>query len=272
MIIFAHRGMKNEMPENTIPAFKKAFLGGFGIEFDVRMTKDKKVVVIHDKDLRRITGEHVDVSAVSFAELRKLDDGSHFNPRFAGVGIPTLDEVCKLIATDLPVNQKAAVHLKYEEQTEEMLQSLSRAFKDYDLYHKAFIFDLTLENAKKLGKINDKIKIALSVGESNYGPTVYVWEEIASNLDNFDYVWLDEWKLQGSILSKVLVDKINTTRKEIYAISPELHEEHGHPQSEAGYENVWKNLNKWGISGICTAYPDKLKATLISETLMVNND
>lgn len=264
--------MKNEMPENTVPAFKKAFLGGFGIEFDVRMTMDKKVVVIHDKDLRRITGEHVDVSAVSFAELHKLDIGSRFNSQFAGMGVPTLDEVCELIVTDLPVEQKAAVHLKYEEQTEEMLQSLSRAFKDFDLYQKAFIFDLTLENAKKLRKINDKIRIALSVGESNYSPTVYVWEEIASNLDIFDYVWLDEWKLQGSILSKVLVDKVNTTGKEIYAISPELHKEHGHPQSEVGYESVWKNLNKWGIHGICTAYPSKLKATLISEALMVNKD
>lgn len=272
MIIFAHRGMKNEMPENTIPAFKKAFVSGFGIEFDVRMTMDKKVVVIHDRNLQRITGKYVDVAEMSFAELRKLDVGSHFNSQFAGIGIPTLDEVCELITADLPVGQKAAVHLKYEEQTEEMLQSLSRSFKDYNLYQKAFIFDMTLENAKKLRKIDSKILIALSVGEAKCSLTVHAWEEVASDLDSFDYVWLDEWRSQGTILNKVLIDKIYTTGKEIYAISPELHEEHGHPQSENGYENVWKNLNKWGISGICTAYPDKLKATLISETLMVNND
>src|SRR3989338_717393 len=272
MIIFAHRGMKNEMPENTMPAFKKAFSYGFGIEFDVRMTLDKNVVVIYDRDLWRITGEHIDVSSVSLVELRKLKIGSHLNPQFVDTMIPTLDEVCKLIISNLPVGQKAAIHLKQEEQTEEMLQSLSRVFKNFDLYQKAFIFDMTLENAKKLRRINNKIPIALSVGECNYSPTVYLWDEIASSLDNFDYVWLDEWKSQGEILNNVLVDKINNTRKEIYAISPELHKEHGHPQSEEGYENVWKNLNKWGISGICTAYPDKLKTILTSEAQLVYKD
>lgn len=264
--------MKNETPENTMPAFKKAFLSGFGIEFDVRMTMDKKVVVIHDRGLQRIAGKHADVSVVSFAELRKLDVGSYFNSQFAGTGIPTLDEVCELIITDLPVAQKAAVHLKYEEQTEKMLQLLSRAFKDYDLYQKAFIFDLTLVNAKKLKKIDDRISIALSIGENNYSPTVYRWEEIVSMLDNFDYIWLDEWKIQGGVLNKILIDKIHEAGKKIYAISPELHKGQGHPQSEIGYEDVWKNLNKWGISGICTAYPHELKANLISEALVVEED
>lgn len=267
MIIFAHRGMKNEAPENTIPAFKKAFFSGFGIEFDVRMTIDKRVVVIHDRDLWRITGEHVDVSAAPFAELHKLDVGSHFNSQFAGTGIPTLDEVCEIIITDLPVGQKAAIHLKYEEQTEEMLQLISQTFKKYNPYQKAFIFDLTLENAKKLKKINSKILIALSVGDDNYGPTVYLWEEVVSCFDSFDYVWLDEWKIDGGVLNKVLVDKINKSGKKIYVISPELHREHDHPQSDIGYENVWKNLIKWGVDGICTAYPNKLKTILVPKVL-----
>lgn len=264
--------MKNEMPENTIPAFKKAFLGGFGIEFDVRMTMDKKVVVVHDSDLWKFTEKHMDVSSVSLAELRRLDVGRHLNLQFAGARIPTIDEVCELITSDLPVGQKAAIHLKYEEQTEEMLQSMAQVFRNYDLYQKALIFDLTLVNAKKLKKINDKIPIALSVGESNYSPTVYRWEEIVSNLDNFNYIWLDEWKIQGSVLNKALINEVHETGKKIYAISPELHREHGHPQSENGYENVWRDLNKWGIYGICTAYPDKLKMTLASESLLIDKE
>lgn len=264
--------MKNEMPENTIPAFKKAVLSGFGIELDVRMTIDKTAVVIHDRDPWRITGEHGNISLMTLAELRTLRMSSHLNPPFTEFKIPTLEEVCRLIISDLPVGQQAAIHLKYEEQTEEMLQLIARVFKNHGLYQKALVFDLTLANAKKLKKINDKIPIALSIGENNYTPTVYRWDEAVANLDSFDYIWLDEWKIQGSVLNKTLINKVHKTGKKIYAISPELHKEHGHPQSEIGYENVWKNLNKLGIDGICTAYPDKLKIVLISETLLADKE
>lgn len=272
MIIFAHRGMKNEMPENTIPAFRRAFSCGFGIEFDVRMTIDKKVVIIHDKDLSRIIGKKVNISDMTLLELRKLDFGAYFASGFTETKIPTLEEVCELIVKELPYGQKVAIHLKYDEQTEEMLKSVSTAFKNFDLYQKAFVFDLTIENAKKIRKINDKIPIALSVADDNYGPTVYFWKEVAESINSFDYVWLDEWKSQGSVLNKALVDKINNAGKKIYVISPELHREHGHPQSETGYENVWRDLNKWGINGICTAYPDKLKMTLASESLLIDEE
>lgn len=272
MFIFAHRGMKSEMPENTMPAFKEAFSLGFGVEFDVRMTMDKKAVVIHDKDLWRIAGKHVNISAMTLAELRMLDIGSHFNARFLGTRIPTLEEVCELIINDLPIGQRVAIHLKYEEQMGEMLWLMPHIFENYDLYEKAFIFDLTFLNAKNFKKIAPRIPIALSVGENNYSPTIYRWEEIISAIDNFDYIWLDEWKVQGGVLNKALIDEIHKSGKKICAVSPELHKEHGHPQSEIGYKNTWKNLNKWGIDGICTAYPDKLKTILISEALLIDKD
>lgn len=268
MLVFAHRGMKNEMPENTIQAFRKAFFCGFGIEFDVRMAMDKKAVVIHDRNPWRVAGERRNVSLMTLAELRMLDVGSHLDSQFVNIGIPTLEEVCELIVNDLPAGQKAAIHLKYEEQTEEMLQLMSQVFENYDIYKKAFVFDLTFQSTKKLKKIDNKIPIAISVGESNYGPTVYRWEDVISGLDHFNYIWLDEWKIQGSVLNKVLIDEMKGLGKKIYAISPELHKEHGHPKSVLGYENVWKNLNKWGVDGICTAYPDKLKLILISEGLI----
>ncbi|MEM5810724.1 MAG: glycerophosphodiester phosphodiesterase, partial [Candidatus Aenigmatarchaeota archaeon] len=53
-----HRGARAYEPENTLRSFKKAIeLGANAIEFDVRETKDKKLVVIHDENIRRITGE-----------------------------------------------------------------------------------------------------------------------------------------------------------------------------------------------------------------------
>ena len=54
----AHRGFSDEYPENTILAFEKAKEAGFdGIELDVQLSRDGELVVIHDEELKRVTGE-----------------------------------------------------------------------------------------------------------------------------------------------------------------------------------------------------------------------
>lgn len=56
MIKIAHRGASGYILENTSKSLKKAIeLDAEGVEFDVRFTKDKKIVLIHDKDLKRVT-------------------------------------------------------------------------------------------------------------------------------------------------------------------------------------------------------------------------
>jgi glycerophosphoryl diester phosphodiesterase len=62
-IYFAHRGLfdnKTSYPENTMAAFKRAVDKGYGIELDVHLTRDKKLVVIHDHVLTRICGEYLE--------------------------------------------------------------------------------------------------------------------------------------------------------------------------------------------------------------------
>ena len=56
MLIIGHRGVAAFAPENTIESFKKALeAGADGFECDIRLSKDKKLVVIHDDNLKRIT-------------------------------------------------------------------------------------------------------------------------------------------------------------------------------------------------------------------------
>ena len=74
-VYIAHRGLfdnGNGIPENSLPAFKKASEQGFGIETDVQMTKDGVLVVFHDDDLKRMTGTEGKLSDYTFDELRKL--------------------------------------------------------------------------------------------------------------------------------------------------------------------------------------------------------
>ncbi|CAI2374578.1 unnamed protein product [Moneuplotes crassus] len=70
MIIGTHRGGSWERVENTLPAFRHSHRLGMDLfELDVRMTKDKQVVVHHDKSLVRLTGVEADVEDTNYADL-----------------------------------------------------------------------------------------------------------------------------------------------------------------------------------------------------------
>ncbi len=94
MLTIAHRGASASYPENTLRAFVAAVEAGADMcEFDVRMTRDGEVVVIHDATVKRTTGGRGTVAAMGLAALRRLDAGARFGARFRGERIPTLDEV-----------------------------------------------------------------------------------------------------------------------------------------------------------------------------------
>ena len=92
MKIWAHRGCSQMYPENTLLSFKKAceIKGLTGIELDIQLTKDKKIVVIHDERVDRTTNSTGLVCDYTLSELKKLkiDAG---NGNFEQ--IPTIDEV-----------------------------------------------------------------------------------------------------------------------------------------------------------------------------------
>jgi len=90
----AHRGASGYAPENTVASFEKAVELGFDfIELDVRLSKDGKLVVIHDADLSRTTNGNGFVKDLTVPELKRLDAGSWYSPEFAGEKIPLLEEV-----------------------------------------------------------------------------------------------------------------------------------------------------------------------------------
>jgi glycerophosphoryl diester phosphodiesterase len=93
-LLFGHRGAAGEAPENTLPAFQRAFeLGLDGIELDVLRCRTGEVVAVHDLTLKRLAAGRGRVQRYSYAELQKLDVGSHFSEKFAGERIPRLEEV-----------------------------------------------------------------------------------------------------------------------------------------------------------------------------------
>ena len=103
--IIAHRGYRAKYPENTLTAFSAALDAGVDmIELDVLLSKDRKMVVIHDPALERTTNGKGPVGERTLAELKELDAGSWFDPQFAGERVPTLEDVLDLVDGQVPVN------------------------------------------------------------------------------------------------------------------------------------------------------------------------
>jgi glycerophosphoryl diester phosphodiesterase len=94
MLLIAHRGASGHAPENTLAAFRKAVaLGASFIETDLQLTRDSRLVAMHDATVNRTTNGQGAVHDLTLADLRKLDAGSWFGSEFAGERIPTLEEI-----------------------------------------------------------------------------------------------------------------------------------------------------------------------------------
>ncbi len=91
--VSAHRGASGYAPENTLVAFRLAQeLGADMVEFDVHLTADDQLVVIHDDTLERTTTGRGYVRDQTWDEISRLDAGAWYGPEFAGERVPLLDE------------------------------------------------------------------------------------------------------------------------------------------------------------------------------------
>lgn len=105
MQIFAHRGSSARAPENTLAALRLAIADGAdGAEIDVQVTRDNEVVLVHDADLLRTTGDPRPACGCSAEAIAALDAGSWFGPAFKGERIPTLTEALEAAGDRLRLN------------------------------------------------------------------------------------------------------------------------------------------------------------------------
>jgi glycerophosphoryl diester phosphodiesterase len=100
----AHRGYSSQYPENTLVAFAKAIEAGADmIEFDVRLSKDGHLVVIHDESIDRTSDGTGMVADLTLQELKRYTYNNNM-PRFGRIEIPTLAEVIDLAGDRILVN------------------------------------------------------------------------------------------------------------------------------------------------------------------------
>jgi glycerophosphoryl diester phosphodiesterase len=108
-LIIAHRGESYDLTENTLSAINLAWeKGADGVEIDVQLSKDNEVVVIHDKNTKRLSGENHLVKSLSAEKLKSLDIRTKRGRKHFTEKIPLLSEVISA----LPVAKLLFIEVK----------------------------------------------------------------------------------------------------------------------------------------------------------------
>lgn len=147
----AHRGVSALMPENTLPAFAAALaLGADEIEFDVRLTKDMKLIVSHDGELERISDGKGLLSELTLAELKKLNIGikQGWDASFC-----TVEEVFEQLANKLTFN----IHLKEHGEDGYLIKKLIKIIEKYNAQNSVY-FAASPNELEWLEKLAPQIK------------------------------------------------------------------------------------------------------------------
>lgn len=280
--ILTHRGLdpsrKNFFKESSIEAFTDQLSRGYGLEFDLQITKDRKVVVTHDQTLERMSNgvDKRRISEVDSNEILAMDfDGSH---------LATFDQILALINERQVPAAVSAVHLKSNLQNQEDLDLVLVYITASDVA-KFYIFDVTIETAQYLKKHIPSLRLAPSVAHpydiKRYGDavggTLLSIEQVLANKELFDGVWLDEWDLmdQNGATKKFYIQEVVDMFKniglwvalvspELHGISPGLLGGEAHPDAKP-FEVLAKRLQEMAYlhpDAVCTDYPDYLRGLI----------
>jgi len=136
--IIAHRGFSGNYPENTLKAFEEGIkVKADGLECDIHLTKDKKVVVMHDHAVDRTTNGKGLIADQTLAQLRKLDAGSWKSPKFKGEKIPKFEELLDLA--------KGKTTLYVEVKDHEMAQETADAIRKFKMENQVTVISFLPE-------------------------------------------------------------------------------------------------------------------------------
>lgn len=279
--ILTHRGLDPSLPNFPIESSSEAFTNqlqrNYGLEFDLQVTKDGELIVMHDSNLKRISKER-DLRSVKEVMLTELLDTS-----FEGFHLITAKKLIQKIR-ECKGKVFSAIHIKKSLQEPAVLDRVLNLF-DENLSDNCILFDLSLDAASYIKNKNKKIMLAASVAHpydiyrfnASVGNTLISIDDLLAHKNLFDWAWLDEWDLTDenggnkTFINEDTIQRIRGKHIKIAVVSPELHasspallggEAH---QSASDFENLKKRIRdiiKLQPDIICTDYPDLVKVII----------
>jgi glycerophosphoryl diester phosphodiesterase len=163
ILISAHRGSSLVAPENTLAAIRQAVTDGADFaEIDVQETADGVVVVVHDSDLKRITGIARQIWEVRYDEIAELDAGSWFSPEFAGERIPTLEQAIEVARGQIGLN----IELKFNGHDQRLAERVVEIVEREAFGSDCLIMSLDYPGLQTVRGLNPGLEIGALVAQS----------------------------------------------------------------------------------------------------------
>ncbi len=232
--ITAHRGASKKYPENTMSAFYGAEKQNADwIELDVQQTKDGRIIVMHDSNLKRTTGLNKSIWTMTYKEIEELDCGSWFSDDFEGEKIPLLSEVIEFAKEN---NLKLNIEIKPTGHEKNFEKNVVDIVNEYRFKNQCVVTSQVYSTVKKVKKYDDTINTVYVMGIA-YGDVTklkaadafsiksyYVTDDLVSAIHADGkkiYVWTvnreaDIQKMMGLSVDNVITDNVPLAKKCIY--------------------------------------------------------
>jgi glycerophosphoryl diester phosphodiesterase len=236
-LVYAHRGASGYAPENTMAAFQMAVdMGSDGIECDVQMTRDGKLVICHDETLDRTTDGKGFIKDMDYEAIRELDAGSWFDSSFSSERIPRLSELLELVKLSglfLNIELKSGI-VQYPGIEQKVIEQVEA----YGLQEKVIISSFNHYAVKKCKEIQPRIKTGALFMEGLFEPWSYL-KTIGCECAHPFYMALVP-EIAGKLKARGYIINVFTVN-----------------DAKAALELV-----KAGVDGIITNYPDRMLKAL----------
>ena len=156
--VIAHRGAAGAAPENTLAAVRRAVNDGADwVEIDVQETRDGHIVVVHDSDFMKLTGNPLKVWDGDLETIQALDVGAWFGPEFAGEGVPTLAQVLE----EVKGRARLLIELKYYGHDENLEQRVVDIVEAADMIDQVAFMSLKLKGVEKMKSLRPQWQVGL---------------------------------------------------------------------------------------------------------------
>ncbi|MCM3399991.1 glycerophosphodiester phosphodiesterase [Oceanobacillus profundus] len=236
MVNVAHRGASGHAPENTMAAFEKAFeMKADFIEIDVQMTRDGRLVAIHDTTVNRTTNGNGFVGDYTLEEIQQLDAGSWFGEEFAGERVPTFEEIIDEYRGKIGI----LIELKSPELYPGMEEKVAEALIERNMHKpsngKIIIQSFNHESVQLSKQLLPNIPHGVLAG--------LTWADVTDEQLAQFATYADFFNPNMNIVTEDLVDRVHLAGMEIYAYTVRTQE-----QAD--------NLFELEVDGIITDFPE----------------
>ncbi|WP_158560875.1 glycerophosphodiester phosphodiesterase [Paenibacillus contaminans] len=183
-VVMAHRGYTAKGVENTIEAIQGAIdVGADYAEIDIQETKDGRLAVIHDTNLKRLTGKNAEVFDLTMDELRQLEvRQGPFTGR-----ISTLEEIIRLTQGRIKLN----IELKTHGKERDLVNTFVRVIRDYDLTGQCVVQSLNGDIIRQVKALEP----SLEVGYILFAGTPR-WERTGADFFN-----MEEYRVSEAVIA-----------------------------------------------------------------------